>query len=501
MGLGGRIWVFGGLCEDTGHSSEIWWLDLKGSTTFESQLSFGTVVRNDPPPRYAAIQPPVTGTTGYAANSSSVQTNPTQQAPRHTPFAPGSISSLKFVSSPNLPTQAFGTHFHAFTSGYLLDFVTPAATLGACETSLSALDLETLRWQKLVDGKDLFSPNYIWHYCAMNDEGTHAWLLGCPNDRHPNTAGGSADEYLSDVLPIDLRKLSIVGNSMTPEPNYGDKLPASDAHLKSHLSGIGADLARVFDQEPATGSGCDFVVTAEPLDDQHQSNSATAGFASSTNHPTPSRVSRPIHVHRLILSTRWPHFQRLYSAQMSEFHTRKLHIPEPYPSVRAFLYYLYTDSIASSPTAGLGPTLEDIAGMLVMSNIYGMPRLRMLCVARLGKDLDVDNAATIWSCASTAQEDWLRVRAARFIMATWGRIVRTDGFKALRRQHLLELCEEVDAEGRVLSGEELENYGSGRVSWGLGGASRKRRVGSEGVGADGGEGEGDEGDDDGMEVG
>jgi len=30
---------------------------------------------------------------------------------------------------------------------------------------------------------------------------------------------------------------------------------------------------------------------------------------------------------------------------MAEFHTKKMHIPEPYSVVKAFLYYLYTDSI------------------------------------------------------------------------------------------------------------------------------------------------------------
>lgn len=170
---------------------------------------------------------------------------------------------------------------------------------------------------------------------------------------------------------------------------------------------------------------------------------------------------------------------------MSEFHTKKMHIPEPYSAVKAFLYYLYTDSIAANPTpasatpassfdagsSSSSPSLEDVAGMLVMSNIYDMPRLHHLCVNRLVRELDVQHAALIFDRASVAQETWLKRRAASFCMTHWGRIVRTEGFRKLRRSAMLELCEEIDAEGRVVGGDELEAVG------GLGGG----RLGSGGM--------------------
>jgi hypothetical protein len=218
-------------------------------------------------------------------------------------------------------------------------------------------------------------------------------------------------------------------------------------------------------------------------------------------------------VHRFILSARWPHFSRLYNAQMSEFHTRRMHIPEPYPAVKAFLYYLYTDSISSPPSASgengslaAGPTLEDVADMLVMSNIYDMPRLRHLCVNRLVRDLDVLHAALIFDRASTAQEDWLKRRAASFCMTHWGRVVRTDSFRRLKRSTMLELCEGIDAEGRVVGGDELEavgGLGGARLGSGMGGgmwgSGRKRgRLNSLAGTADGEDGEGES--EEGMEI-
>ena len=492
---GGRLWVFGGLGEGMERANDIWWLDLKQSPIFNSEMASGSVSK--PSIARGTSRPAVnnaasgSGSTGYAANSSSVQVAQGSTGPaRRPPMAPGSISSLNFVSGPNIPSQALGTHFHAYSSGCLLDFVTPAVT-GSYETSLCALDFETVRWEKLADGRDLFNPNYRWHYCALNQEGTHAWLLGCPVDPPANHPGQSG-EYLSDVLSIDLRKFGVLGNSLAIDSIKNSHIPLSDGPISSSLSGIGADLARNFDN-PTTGT--DFIVTAESdvsieLDDDSRGDFEPMQVITSADHA----ISKPIHVHRLILETRWPHFSRMISAQMSEFHTKKLHIPEPYSVVRAFLYYLYTDNIAMQNDQG--PSLDDVAGMLVMSNCYDMPRLKALCRSRLGRELNVEHAAIIWERAGVANEEWLKKRAARFCMTHWGRVVQTAGFSVLSRSSLIELCQEIDTEGRVVGADELEVVG------GLGGAklggtayarpTRTQTAGSSGTPFD----EGDEADED-----
>ena len=42
-------------------------------------------------------------------------------------------------------------------------------------------------------------------------------------------------------------------------------------------------------------------------------------------------------------------------------------------------------------------------------------------------------------------------------MMNWGRLVRTEGFRSLSRTSLMELCEVVDMEGRVVGGDELDD--------------------------------------------
>lgn len=494
---GDRMWVFGGLNEDAEKVGDIIWLDLKGNPAFDTPLVFNAFDRRASSIRsgtgvgsrqsYQTASPAV-GSTGYAANSSSAQVNPPSFVLKTSPpVAPGAISSLKFVSGPNIPSQGSGMHFHIYTSGTLLDFVTPAATITPQDCSLSALDLDTFRWQKLAEGRDIFRPGYSWHYCTMNEDGTKAWLLGCPTDSTATDLGPNGfEEYLSDIMEIDLRKYGLLGNILAEEPRReASRLPlAIPDHRVVALpsKGLGADLAKLFNVPPEDGSGTDFVITAlrdgEDWDDDVTSISSTARSDAMQEQnwlPADASTSPPIHVHKLILQARWPHFARLYNSQMAEFHTKKMHIPEPYSVVKAFLYYLYTDSVHPDDC----PQLNDVAGLLVLSNIYNIPHLRLVCVNRLSKELDVDHACIIWHCAGIASEDWLRRRAASYCLMHWGRIVRTQGFLKLPRHALVELSQEIDMEGRVVGGEELEVVGGlGGGRFGVGGVVRKASVSS-----------------------
>ncbi|KAI0109267.1 kelch domain-containing protein [Nemania sp. FL0031] len=487
-----RVWVFGGLSGDMDKVSELWWLDLKGSPAFDSPPPIGStsdrhgvMSRTADPTRpiYSMGTTTAVGTSGYAANSRTAQVNPPSfQIKTYAPMAPGAVSSLKFVSGPNVPSQVPGTHFHIYSSGTLLDFVTPATTMTSKDCSISALDLASLRWQKLAEGREIFKPGFRWHYCTMNEDGTKAWLLGCPTDSANDVVSGGYEEYLSDIMEIDLRRYGFLGSNFVSEPRSELSRPSSHTRAQEQPSkGLGLDLARLFNQPPETGSGTDFIITAL-ANDYEDDDMITSGLIRAGEVPDDRNwlapdapTSPPIHVHKLILQARWPHFERLYNSQMAEFHTKKMHIPEPYTVVKAFLFYLYTDSIHVNDGVA---DLADVAGLLVLANMYNIPRLRLLCVNRLSKELDVDHACIIWYCAGQSNEDWLRKRAANFCLTHWGRIVRTQGFLRLPRAALVDLSQEIDMEGRVIAGEELdyvESYRSRTENW----DARKDSVGSD----------------------
>ena len=488
---GGRIWVFGGLGPDMERTGELWSLDLKNSPAFKSvpahRVSDPATGRAGPSPRshfshhHPSPQHVAPGGSGsYTANSSSVQVRSSNLVPK--PAAPGAMTSTKFVSGADVPSPALGTHFHVYSSGALLDFVTPAGTIRPSECNFSALELGTQQWQRLAEGLEIFDPSYRWHYCAVNEEGTTAWLLGCAMEPSENGAA-NLEEYLSDVMAIDLREYGLLGSESTWEPSIESlRMPASDKNSTSHISSLGSDLALMFDQVPEA-SGSDFVITAnseEQTDDDNVSAASSVITLDASQKPhfmsASDSTCTPINVHKLILQARWPHFNRVYKSQMSEFHTKKMHIQEPYSVVRAFLYYLYTDSIDRHPE--YCRDLRDVAGLLVMSDVYDMPELRLHCVRRLSRELDVEHAAVIWERAGTAKEEWLRRRAANYCLTHWGRVVRTEGFRSLSRHSMMELCEVIDVDGRVIGGEELEvvgGLGGGKVGVGGSGSELARR--------------------------
>lgn len=477
---GGRLWIFGGLGPDMERTTDIWWLDLKGAPSFGITTSQGTVespgsinrIAHNPGAIFSTPQQLPRRSDSYAANSGSVQV---RNFSRRKPVAPGSISCLRFQSGPHVPALFSGTHFHAYASGVLLDLITPSETVQTYECNLSSLQLDSLRWQRLADGQEIFKSGYRWHYCTINANGTKAWLLG-RNLGLGNTTGD--DNNMGEVLCIDLEKYGLLGNDLAgsmPDPN---NLLAFEQSGMSPVSGLGADLSSVFDQAPESGSGTDFIITANPDDHEYEEELAEAPLPSqsqTTFLPHDATTSPPIHVHRIILQLRWPHFKRLYSAQMAEYHSKRMHIPEPYSVVRAFLYYLYTDSIAGHPE--YCSDIIDVAGMLVMANLYDMPKLRLLCVNRLSGELDAENAAIVWERAGRTNEEWLMRRAAQFCLTHWGRVVRTDGFRSLSRQSLIELCEVVDMEGRVVAGPDLEMVGVlGTDGFGLQREQRRPRL-------------------------
>ncbi|KKA29160.1 hypothetical protein TD95_004024 [Thielaviopsis punctulata] len=470
-----RVWVYGGMSDDMDKSGDLWWFDMKGNPAFKSPPRIGVERQAVMSPTRRGIflsqSPQVVGSSGYAANSRSAQVLPSQYRGVKAPApAPGIVSTLKSVSGPGIPLQGQGTHFHLFSGGTLLDFQTPAFTITSGHCTLSAFDLTTFRWQRLAEGHEIYKPGYRWHYCAMNAEGTKAWLLGCESEIERNNGAVGPEEFLSDIMEIDLHRYGCLGVNSAPQTTTYRSSPIIASRPDEQPSrGLGIDLSMMFDQPPEKGSGADFVITAlaEESDDVDMGSAASPSQTHRSWSNEEESVSRPIHVHSLILKARWPHFTRLYNSKMAEFQTKHMHIREPYTVVRAFLLYLYTDSLFIDPE-GTPMTPSTISGMLIMANMYDIAHLRHLCVNRLGKEIDVPSACVIWYSAGLANEEWLRKRAAMFCLEHWGRVVRSEGFMQLPHDALVELSQEVDTEGRVLGGDEVEmaeGYGGSRYGY------------------------------------
>jgi hypothetical protein len=448
----GKLWIFGGMGKEMDKTGELVSLDLSHpcfARTDTKQAGWST--------RQAAVLAEASTGQGrvlrsnrsYGPNSPRPLVGSRRNTPPPKPnLVPAASSSVRFLWGRDIPSEAHGTHFHHICGSTLLDFVTYANTIRPTETGLSALDMKEMTWRRVADGVDMLGgAGWRWHYLAIATNSTKAYLLGCPSD---NDEVGEGEEFLSDVLPIDLSHYGIQADAEPGEqPTPGM---------------LGFDLGAVFDRDD---TGCDFTIRAmkdEAAEGDEYDISGMWGKSMQSSQPMPdvqredddlppeTLLGPAVRCHKLILLSRWPHFARLYNSRMVEFHRSRLYLPEPYTVVRAFLYYIYTDSIAVSAYCS---DISTVAGMLVIAKLYDLSRLRTLCLKRLYTELDVDSAAVVWERAGVAGEEALRKKAAKFVLTYWGRVVRTKGFRRLSRHSLMELCEEVDEEGRVMGGEEL----------------------------------------------
>ncbi|KAI8992272.1 hypothetical protein BDB01DRAFT_717428 [Pilobolus umbonatus] len=151
-----------------------------------------------------------------------------------------------------------------------------------------------------------------------------------------------------------------------------------------------------------------------------------------------------LHVHQVILITRWPHFRNIYKSGMREAQQRRMEIPEPYEVVLAFLKYLYNDQLDEDESCKI------ICELLVLANMYLLKRLKKICSERLyRKHLTVDSCALIFEKAICAEEVGLKLLTLEFIFKNYGTVLKSDVISQLPESIKMEFLESVPS-GAVL---------------------------------------------------
>ena len=392
---------------------------------------------------------------------------------------PSVTRTTTLIEGPATPSPGGDGHFYypVMRSGgsggpLLLDFVMPVFRSSNSRrqnhSSVSALDLRRMHWVVLESTpvvRDFVWENLISGNCNGDNSGK-AYFIGYP--------GGMANDVFSHVLEVDLSNYGIM---MGGNIDDLDDLATTEEIVGVGVGGIAKDFASLLD-DPETADFqiiTDFDPPSDDDDDEEEEEEDTLNEDRPPSHSTlsasqitdiittttsdqPAQDSRPvIHCHTLILQTRWPHFKRLLSAKMSEFHTRKLLLDESYTTTKSLLHYLYTDSLPASLPTPL------TARLLVLSNLYGLPHLRTLCLGRLLRSLAVEHATTVWAAAREADERGLERRAGKLCFENWGEVVRTRGFREMRREDVLELCGLVGRGARVVDPSAAGSDGGSEV--------------------------------------
>ncbi|CAD6262182.1 unnamed protein product [Miscanthus lutarioriparius] len=152
--------------------------------------------------------------------------------------------------------------------------------------------------------------------------------------------------------------------------------------------------------------------------------------------------------HRCILAARSMVFRAELFGAMKEKDAHCIKIQDMEPAVfEALLHFVYTDSMPDDcdDTDSLPDDCDDNAAvnivaiqhLLVAADRYGLDRLRLLCEAKLCRDIDVQTAATTLALAEQHQCTRLRGACIGFIASrdVLGAVMETDGFK-----HLITSC-------------------------------------------------------------
>ncbi|KAI8577539.1 hypothetical protein K450DRAFT_251329 [Umbelopsis ramanniana AG] len=298
------------------------------------------------------------------------------------------------VNAPETPSLA-GQHFAQVCGDDLVVVVTNPIKQVVSESTAGvwSLDLTSMTWRRRGGGARFDAGQ--WYYFAMAEHDTSFYLFG--------TSEEESEEYYSQVLKVDLQEHGIYA---VPPPQMGSDL------VQMLTSDAGRQLA-------------DFYI----ISGQDQ---------------TP-----PIHVHRLILLARWPHFENLIQSGMAESVSMHLRIPESYDVVHAFVTFLYADSIDQFD-------IDLVSDLLVIANIYLLPRLLALCARRMHAHMDIGNVSKIYHCAGVASQRGLQQTALNYMFEHYGDVSRTIGFRNLPKEVLLDFWDHTPSNAIITTKDMMQ---------------------------------------------
>ncbi|KAH3680459.1 hypothetical protein WICMUC_000299 [Wickerhamomyces mucosus] len=318
------------------------------------------------------------------------------------------------------------------SNSLVLDVVVPLWTYDkGIEPCIAFYDVESLRWQVVLSGS--FKPllGYRWRHTFMFD--SKLYLLGYELTNEINDS--SFDYRLSSIINLELSDLGIVKS--TNDDN----------------SGLNDDLTKLLKD----GKYSDFKIVGIESDERP---SMYATFLESSPLEPPSSLangevfvkSSELNVHKIILLSRWPYFQRIIDSGMIESQTNTLFLPEPIEWIKVMIEYLYTDKLSNKD-------INTITGLLVLSNLYELPNLRKLCINMIySQGFKIKNVLKIWSRARLIGEQVLQHNAITFCFINWGKIVKTKQFKELTRDELLELFQNAGIDTMIVNNSSNNSH-------------------------------------------
>ncbi|KAI7853031.1 hypothetical protein BDC45DRAFT_545743 [Circinella umbellata] len=155
-----------------------------------------------------------------------------------------------------------------------------------------------------------------------------------------------------------------------------------------------------------------------------------------------------------ILSQRWPYFSDLIKTTATTNNNNILSFPENYPVALAFLQYIYTDHLMTAQQHQ--PYI--LSRLLVLADMYSMPRLSQLATHALHQILTISTASMVYETAALTCRTALQIRALRVMINAKKMLQQQQQMMQQQQQHYQDGI--MDGENRRPSYEQHEYTGS-----------------------------------------
>lgn len=306
----------------------------------------------------------------------------------------------------------------------LLDVVVPLFSMNsAVEPCIGLYDLNSLRWHAALTGA--FQPilGHKWKHAFIHN--SKLYLLGYPV---PDGADDAPFDFnLNTIISLDLADLGIMERLDRKRKFNEDSMASDFGSLLQDKEYADFEIIGINSSERASFNSKFVEQNEQHLDTAFQSPLADTFVKSD-----------PIKVHTTILLARWPHFRRILTSGMQETKTNTLFIPEPIEWLNALVEYLYTDDIKNC-------SLDIYSGLLILSNLYEVPKLRNHCLNQINsKGFSPHDAIKIWSRARFINEEILAHNAATYCSKNWQLVIRTKSFEELSKEEMILFCRVVN---------------------------------------------------------
>ncbi|CDH55639.1 hypothetical protein RO3G_05780 [Lichtheimia corymbifera JMRC:FSU:9682] len=349
--VGHKMYIFGGKDEHGNTVSDLYMVNLMHASTYTPHLVLS----------------------GHAAN-----TNNSMMLLKSQHFCEAVCGKLlvfgRYLDSPRLPIQQQQQQQQqptTTTNTTLLHQVDQAHAAGGY--ALWMLDLDTLVWQRQVCGSPHFSMGG-WNYFTMittadNEEETsllnhhHLLFLGNTDPFRPQ-----GYDHFRDAWVINAEQLGLYDIF---EYSASEHLGHAFGHLLQY-----PELS-------------DCVVVPSTGDE--------------------------IHVHKVILCTRWPHARTILVDD-------RIVLPEAHGTVMPLIRYLYTDQLDKDNQDPLV-----LINLLLAAHRYKLPRLKKLCCERLYREhMTLEHCGAICEKAMQVDEAGLQSLSLDFMFLNYGALVKSN---------------------------------------------------------------------------